>query len=184
MPTPEQWLEYHKRTLDYARSVLQELPQEQLLWVLPETEGETEERTCEEPRPFCIAGIIKHVCDAERYWLREVHIEPAFEPPQQQDWSVGVFQNAFNLIEDQYKRILVDKPNDPDIHFGLSRVCQHNLFHAGQATHLRGLQDSAWRGPGANDTGSWCKAVDYLADLLIGRKPMEYDPETETKHDK
>lgn len=132
------------------------------------TEGETEERGCGEPRPFSIAGVVKHICEAECYWLREVHIEPEFVPPQQSEWRAEVFQEALDTIEKQYHRILAGKPNDPDILFGLSRVCQHNVYHAGQAAHLRALQDPEWKGAGAGETGSWEQAVDYLAEMLIG----------------
>ena len=172
-PTPVQWLEYHKRTLDTTRCVLRDLPSEQLLWLQPGTEDETEERDCGEPRPFCIAGVIKHICDAERYWLREVQIEPAFASPQQSEWRVDAFQEALDKIEKQYHEVLSAKPDDPDILFGLSRVCQHNLYHAGQAAHLRGLQDTEWEGAGAGCVGSWEQAVDYLVDLLIGGNPKE-----------
>lgn len=168
MPTSKQWLEYHKRTLDTARYVLRGSPREQLLWLEPGTEGETEERGCGEPRPFSIAGVVKHICEAECYWLREVHIEPEFVPPQQSEWRAEVFQEALDTIEKQYHRILAGKPNDPDILFGLSRVCQHNVYHAGQAAHLRALQDPEWKGAGAGETGSWEQAVDYLAEMLIG----------------
>lgn len=173
-PTTQQWLEYHKRTLNTARCVLRGLPQEQLLWLQPGTEGETKERGCGEPRPFCIAGILKHICDAERYWLREVHIEPAFTPPTPAEWRGDVFLNVFDKIEGQYQRILADKPHSPDILFGLSRVCQHNLQHAAQAAHLRALQDRQWKGAGSYRDGSWEAAVDYLADLLIGQEPKDY----------
>ena len=168
MATSEQWIEYHKRTLDTAICVLRDLPHEQFLWLQPGTEGETEERGCGEPRPFCIAGVVKHICDAERYWLREVHIEPDFAPPQQPEWRVAVFQEALDKIEKQYHEILAAKPGDPGILFGLSRVCQHNLYHAGQAAHLRSLQDPEWKGAGAGEIGSWEQAVDYLGEMLIG----------------
>ena len=56
--------------------------------------GQTGEPSCGEPRPCSLAGLTWHVLCAERYWLREVGIQPEFRVPAQRDWSLPAFQEA------------------------------------------------------------------------------------------
>jgi len=160
----QQWLEVHKRTLDCLRGVLDGLTEEQLLWEPPMLKGQVGERGCGEPRPFSIAGVLQHVCAAERYWLREVKIAPTFVVPAQKDWKLEVFQRTLDRIEKQYEKILAERPNDEDVLHGLGRVCQHNLSHWKQAHHLRVVQQPKWRQQGDK---SWEDAVDYMTLLMI-----------------
>ncbi|MBU0676519.1 MAG: hypothetical protein KJ626_00245 [Verrucomicrobia bacterium] len=74
-------------------------------------------------------------------WLREVQIEPRFTPPKEK-WTVRVFCNVLHQIDEQYRDILEKKPNDADILFGLSRVCQHALYNLNRAVFLRRRQQT------------------------------------------
>lgn len=162
--TMDQWLELHKRTLNCVRGALDDLTQEQLLWEQPMLAGQTGEPSCGEPRPCSLAGLAWHALCSERYWLREVGIEPEFTVPERAQWTLLAFQEALAIAEKQYGKILADRPNDPDLLFGLARVCQHNLSHWKTMEHLRMLQDPQWRQP---DDMSWERAADYMSGLMI-----------------
>ncbi len=168
----QQWLELHKRTLNCIRGALDGITQEQLIWEIPMLKGQTGEPSCGEPRPYSLAGMACHICGAEKYWLREVQIEPEFDVPQQAHWTLPAFMKALNGIEKQYEIILSGKPASRNILFGLGRVCQHNLLHWKSMEHIRMLQDPNWRQP---DGTSWENAVDYITDLLIlgGKAPLK-----------
>ncbi len=116
--TMDQWLELHRRTLDCIRGALNGLTQEQFVWEQPMLAGQTGEPSCGEPRPCSLAGLSWHVLGAERYWLREVGIEPEFSVPEQEEWKLPAFQEALAGVEKQYQGILCERPNDPDILFG------------------------------------------------------------------
>jgi len=113
-----------------------------------------------------------HICGAEKYWLREVRIEPEFEYPQQGQWTRAAFETALDGIERQYEKVFSERPDSRNIFFGLGRVCQHNLSHWKSMEHLRMLQDADWRQP---DDTSWGLAVDYMTELLIlgGKAPLQ-----------
>jgi hypothetical protein len=167
-PTSDQWLELHRRTLDFLRATIRGLGAEQLSRAEPGAGGEDEARCCGEPRPFSIAGLIRHVCDAECYWLREVGLRPEFEPPATDETDAAALDAVLGQVEKQYHQVLADEPDDPNILFGLSRVCQHNLYHGAHAAHLRALQEPGWTGPGAYESGSWEWAADHLTKMLLG----------------
>ncbi|MFC1525914.1 hypothetical protein ACFL6X_03770 [Candidatus Latescibacterota bacterium] len=169
--TMDQWLELHKRTLDCVRGALEGLTQEQLLWEQPMLAGQTGEPSCGEPRPCSLAGLAWHILCAERYWLREVGIQPAFDVPERNEWTLAIFEQALSGVEEQYERVLSERSNDPDVLFGLGRVCQHNLSHWKMMEHLRMLQDPDWRQPSEL---SWERAADYMTDLMIlgARAPL------------
>ena len=161
--TTEQWLELHKRSLDCVRGAIRGLSEEQLFWEDPLTKGQTGEKGCGEPRPFCIAAVLEHICGCEAYWLEEVKIKPDFIVPRGDKRSVAAFQACLDQIEKQYHTVLAERP-DGDVLFGLARCCQHALFHLVQVYHLRLLQDPEWHAP---KEASWETAVDTISELLI-----------------
>ena len=165
--TKDQWLELHRRTLDCVRSAILDLSSEKLLWEPETTRGKITEATCQEPRPFCIAGILAHLCETEMHRLGEVKIRPNFAAPRQTDWNSQTFGGILDLIEAEYYDVLEQRPKDPHVLFGLGRVCQHNLYHLAQIVHLRCLQEPDWQPPPAGDPGSWEHAADFITDLLI-----------------
>ena len=169
--TMNQWLELHKRSLNCVRGAIAGLTQEQLEWEPPMLRGQVGEPSCGEPRPCSLAGMVAHVCGAEHYWLLEVGIRPGFKVPPPKGWKLADLQQSLDRIEEQYEKILADQPNDPDILFGLGRVCQHNISHWKTMEHLRMLQDPDWRQP---DAMAWEQAVDYMTDLMIlrGEAPL------------
>jgi len=170
--TMNQWLELHKRSLDVIRGAIAGLTQEQLEWEQPMLKGQVGEPSCGEPRPYSIANLVAHVIGAEIYWLREVSIQPEFKGPPPKGWTVKQLQQTLDQAEKQYEKILAERPNDPDILFGLGRVCQHNLSHWKSMEHLRMLQDPDWRQP---EDMTAELAVDYITDLMIlgGKAPLK-----------
>jgi hypothetical protein len=165
--TNDQWLELHKRTLDCVRAALLDLSSEKLLWEPEATSGATEERVCQEPRPFCIGAIVAHLCGAEMLRLGEVNIQATFAAPRPSDWNPQTFGRVLDLIQQEYYAVLEKRPKDKHILFGLGRMCQHNLYHLAQIVHLRCLQEPNWQPPPAGQPGSWEHAADFITDLLI-----------------
>jgi len=158
--TAQQWLELHRLSLDTVRAVLDGLTERQLLVQEP-TFGQS------------VGSEVEHIIGAETYWLREVHIEPAFSCAPREEWSVGGFLRTLELVEKQYAEILRARPGDADVLFGLGRVCQHALNHRNRLVFLRRRQQPDWQPPAAYGKGSWERAVDYLTELLIGLEPRE-----------
>ena len=159
--TGEQWSELHRRCLNTLRAVLDGLSDAHLVAMDPALDDS-------------VVNTLGHIVGVEAYWLREVEIAPRFERPGKGEQSVGVFRDTLDLIEEQYADALAETPDDPNILFGLSRVCQHALLHLAEAEILRQRQEPGWKGPGAYKFGSWESAVDYLADLLMGHEPQDY----------
>ncbi len=130
---------------------------------------------------MCIAGILAHICAAERYWLGEVQIPASFRVPGEPDCHPETFEAALHGIELQYHDVLRERPDDPDVLFGLGRVCQHNLYHVAQIVHLRSLHEPDWTPPPPGHRGSWERAADYMSDLLIlGEKAPAEPPNPES----
>jgi len=151
MVTKEQWLELHKVCLDTVRSAIQGLSKEGLeAKPLPDDDS--------------IGEQANHVIGAESYWLREVHIEPAFRRLEPQGWTEAKFLDGFSKIERQYAQILDEKGLDPDILFGLSRVCQHALYHHARILTLRWALEPDWE---PTEPLRWERAVDFVTDLLL-----------------
>ena len=159
--TGEQWSELHRRCLNTLRAVLDGLSDAHLVAV-------------DSALDDSIANTLGHIVGVEAYWLREVEIEPRFERPGKGEQTVAVFREALDRIDEQYADVLAKTPDDPNILFGLSRVCQHALLHLAEAEILRQRQEPGWKGPGAYKFGGWESAVDYLADLLMGHEPQDY----------
>ena len=165
--TKDQWLELHKRTLDCIRHAILDLTADKLLWEPATTKGVTKEPACDEPRPFCIAAIVSHLCGDEMERLGEVNIRARFAAPQPPDWNPQTFRATLNLMDEQYYEVLDKWAKDRRVLFVLGRACQHNLYHLAQLVHLRSLQEPAWQLPAAGQPGSWEHAADYITDLLI-----------------
>ncbi len=101
---------------------------------------------------------------AEMYWLREVHIEPAFGRVEPQGWTEAKFLDEFAKIERQYERLLDERGLDHDILFGLARVCQHALYHHARILTLRLALEPDWE---PTEPLRWERAVDFITDLLL-----------------
>ncbi len=151
MVTKEHWLELHGVCLDTVRSVIQGLSGDTL-------------RAKPLPQDDSIGEQANHVIGAEIYWLREVHIEPAFRRIQPQDWTEAKFLDEFAKIEQQYGHILNEKGLDRDILFGLARVCQHALYHHARILTLRLALEPGWE---PAEPLRWERAVDFITDLLL-----------------
>lgn len=79
--------------------------------------------------------------------------------------------------------MMITVTKDKHVLFGLGRVCQHHLYHVAQLIRLRRLQETEWQPPPAGEPGSWERAADYIADLLIfGDKAPRGPPSRDSVH--
>lgn len=150
MATKTQWLALHTVCLDTIRSMIEGISGDTLSAKVA-------------PGDRSVGQEVNHVIQAEAYWLREVGIGPQFACISEEQWTETGFLDELKKIEDQYVSILDEKGLDPDILFGLSRVCHHALYHYVRAIRLRRTVEPEWSSRG----GRWERAVDFIADLLI-----------------
>ena len=157
----EQWLTLHRICLDAVRSVIKDMPDDEMS-AQPAPSGDL------------IGDQLSHIIGCECYWLTEVGIEPRFGPLQREDWTASGFLDEFDKIERQYEDILEEKGLDADVLFGLGRVCQHALYHFVRVIEIRRVLKPEWE---PAEEARWERAADFITDLLIvgaEAKPM-YD---------
>jgi len=151
MVTRDQWLELHRLCLDTIRAGIAGVPDDQMV-----------------AEPLLGDGSIgdqaNHVIGAEVYWLREVRFEPEFRTLDRRSWTEAGFREQFAKIERQYEGLLGDRGLDRDLLFGLSRVCQHALYHSARIVALRCALEPGWE---PTQPLRWERAVDFITDLLL-----------------
>jgi len=126
MPIINQWLDLHTVCLDTVREALRGIAPELLTTEMPAFDGS-------------IGEDAAHLIGCEAYWLREVEIAPQFSRPPREAWSAEEFIRIFAAIEAQYREILTERGLEPNILFGLGRVCQHALAHRARIVRMRKL---------------------------------------------
>jgi len=152
---PERWLEIHKRALDAVRAAIDGLDQQTVHWKAPGT-------------GTSIASDVSHICDAERYWMREVGFEPDLPTLSVEEATLDELTAALNAAEAEHGRLLRDRPADKNVLFGLGRVCQHALHHLGRIGYFRMRHQPDWNHPKPEARGSLPRAFDLITDTVIG----------------
>ena len=151
----ERWLEIHRRALDAVRATVNGLDQETLRWKAPGT-------------GMSIAGDVSHICDAERYWMREVGFQPDLPKVSEENATLEELVAALDAAEKEHERLLRERPGDKDVLFGLGRVCQHALHHLGRMAYFRMHHQPKWNHPSPEDQGSLPRAFDLITETMIG----------------
>jgi hypothetical protein len=147
-------LELHERALNMVRAAVRGLDAKTLCWREPDT-GKT------------IAGEVVHVCEAERFWLRDAGIEPQLDVPSEQPSSVEELVAGLDRGERRFASLLSERPGDHDLRWRLCRVSQHALYHAVRIVHFRTRQQPDWTMPHWDRSGSWEHAVDLITELML-----------------
>lgn len=131
--TTDEWAGIHKSVLDTVRAVLDGLGDEVLYWKAPGT-------------GMSIAKDVAHICDAERYWMREVGFEPGI-PRVAGTSAMAELTAALDTVESAHERLLRQRPGDGDVLYELGRVSLHAIYHLGRIAYFRMRHQPDWDYP-------------------------------------
>ena len=157
--TDAQLLDMHKRALETIRAAIDGLDADVLAWREPDT-GKS------------VAGEVRHLCNAERYWLREAGLDPEFSSPPASPASVDDVLECLSQAEARWAELL---PTTPELRMSLYRVCLHALYHLPRVVHFRKRRQPDWAMPHWSKPGSWEHGVEPMLHAMLAERPDDVD---------
>ena len=94
-------------------------------------------------------------------------MKPQFGRNKSEEPSVDYWQGILDNMENRWKQITNERPNDTDVLWSINRVSHHALYHHVTIVHYRFRQQLDWQAPNPDKLGSWAWAVDYMGDYLV-----------------
>jgi len=161
MISDEQLLEFHRRSRDAVRAVLDNITEE----VLRERDPE---------REFSIAEEVGHLVAAEHFFrTHEFGIDPSFahmDRTKGQQASLRELLDRLSQIEQDWSQLLRDNPDVEEMRVALARMALHTLYHLARIVDRRVRMEPQFRLPNWSQRGSWEFAIEPLLQALRGNK--------------
>jgi len=167
MISDQQLLEFHRRSRDAVRAVLDNIAEK----ILRERDPE---------RGFSIAEEVGHLVAAEHFFRsHEFGIDPGFahmDRTNGQQASLQELLERLSQIEQDWSQLLRDNPDVKEMRVVLARMALHTLYHLARIADRRARMEPQFRLPHWSQPGSWEFAIEPLLQALRGNKAEPLAP--------